>query len=199
MTVVQKASLTYPNNPTINLLLFKVEHGVFRWITTNGIPWLDGTDYLDPHDAVKALRVLVETDPLYVGVDLTILPVELPPEERAARRITDRYAKDLYLSTTIVAGVLPDVERNAAIIREETGIDKLVESVNLLLAYSLPRRLQPKPAGLDITWAGLALSVIEAVEVAQRIDLSNLKTELTKGIEKIQVYSTMPPQGGKPQ
>jgi len=68
----------------------------------------------------------------------------------------------------------------AQIIREETGIDKLTEAINLLLVYEFPRRLQPKQPGLDMTWGGLVLSIIDALEVAQQTDLSNLK-EATRG------------------
>jgi ADP-ribose pyrophosphatase YjhB (NUDIX family) len=86
----------------------------------------------------------------------------------------------------------------AQIIREETGIDKLTEAINLLLVYEFPRRLQPKQPGLDMTWGGLVLSIIDALEVAQQTDLSNLKKQLADGIKDIKIYSALPPQK-KPQ
>ena len=74
-------------------------------------------------------------------------------------------------------------------------MDKLVESINLLLTYEFPRRLHPKQPGLDMTWGGLSLSVIEALEIATKTDLSNLKQQLTKGIETVKVYSSLPATG----
>jgi hypothetical protein len=43
------------------------------------------------------------------------------------------------------------------------------------------------------------LSIIEALEIAQRQDLSNLKKQLTEGIKDIKIYSALPPQMEKPQ
>jgi len=186
MTIVQKAVLKHPDQRTQNLSLFRLEPSVYRWIIDGPGRPFDCVDYLSFHDGVKQLRVLVETDPAYVGVDLTIVPVELPPEERAARRVSP-LCKDR------------DLEAIATIIREETAIDKLIEATNLLLAYEYPRRLQPKRPGLDLTWAGLVLSIIEALEIAQRQDLSNLKKQLTEGIKDIKIYSALPPQMEKPQ
>ena len=202
MTAVQRAIIKQPDGKPQTLTLFRVEPTVFRWIDQAGKPW-DGVDFLEAGMAIKSLRMTIESDPSYVGYDLTFYPVELPPEERAAKRVIEEMyrvddwgPRDIYVPPEDIPR---DIGKVSSIIKSETGIDKLVESVNLLLTYEFPRRLQPKRPGLDLTWGGLVLSVLEALEVAQKSDLSNLKAELTKGIEQIQVYSNMPPQGGKPQ
>jgi len=203
MTIVQKAILKHPSHSKsklavgtrLSLSLFRVEPQVHRWILDGPGRPFDGVDYLSAHDAVKGLRVLVEGDPAYVGCDLTITPVAPPPEERAAKRIWTEIG-----DWCGGRAVRPESETEAMaqIIREEAGIDKLTEAINLLLAYEFPRRLQPKQPGLDMTWGGLVLSIIDALEVAQQTDLSNLKKQLADGIKDIKIYSTLPPQK-KPQ
>ena len=189
MKIINRAILRTAEQPERKLALFRVETKCFRWVTEPAGQPFDGIDYLSDHDAIKALRVLVETSPDYVGVDLTILPAEPAPEERAARRIVD--------DKECIFDEFADLahERIAEIIRQETGVDKLVESINLLLTYEFPRRLHPKQPGLDMTWGGLCLSVIEALEVATKTDLSNLKQQLAKGIETVKVYSSLPATG----
>ena len=46
-----------------------------------------------------------------------------------------------------------------------------------------------------MTHGGLILGVLEALEPAMKVDLSNLKTKLTEGIETVKVYSAMPATG----
>jgi hypothetical protein len=186
MTIVQRAIITHPDGKREMLSLFRVEPTVFRWID-HGKPW-DGIDFIEANMAIKSLRMTIESNPSYVGYDLTFYAVEPPPAERASLRIGE-----------LPAGLTLPIDSVARIIQEETGIDNLIESINLLLTYEFPRRLQPKPPGLDLTWGGLCLSVIEALEVAQKSNLGNLKAELSKGIEKIHAYSNMPNRGGKPQ
>ncbi len=192
MKIVNKAVLRYPDGTAQELSLFQVESRVFRWVRQSGSLW-DNVDYLEAAMAIKGLRVLVEGDPAYVGCDLTITPVAPPPEERAAKRIWTEIG-----DWCGGRAVRPESETEAMaqIIREETGIDKLTEAINLLLAYEFPRRLQPKQPGLDMTWGGLVLSIIDALEVAQRTNLSNLKKQLADGIKDIKIYSTLPPHKG---
>ena len=188
MKVINRATIVYKSSgqPERKLALMQVEKSVFHWAEDpSGTLW-DGVDYLTGHDAIKALRVFVECDPGMVGADLTIFPAALDPEERAALRIVNE--------ASCIFEEAPGLEREriADIIREETGIDKMIESINLLITYEFPRRLHPKQPGLDMTWGGLCLSVIEALEIATNTDLSNLKKQLTEGIETVKVFSTMP-------
>ena len=186
MQVVNTASIVKPEGKTDRLALFKVERGCFRWRTQAGEvhPGLEA-DFLDASDAVRAIRVLVDGDPRFVGSDLTVHPVAPPPEERAAKAIWK-------------AGDDLSVDEIAEIIRKETAIDRLVENISLLVAYELPRLRMPKPAGLDLIQGGLLLNVIEAMERAQATDYSNLKSILKKPVEKVQLYSNLPPTGSKP-
>ena len=187
MKIAKRSLLKFPDNREKTLALFQIEAKCFRWIEeATGKP-LNGVDYLSEHDAVKGLRVLVEGDPAYVGVDMTVLPVELPPAERAAKRIVDLELDELNHIPEAIA-----VEKMANAIAEETAIDKLVEAVNLYITYRFPRLRFPKAAGLDMTEGGLVLGVIEALEISMKVDLSNLKAKLTEGIEQVKVYSSIP-------
>jgi hypothetical protein len=190
--IVKRGTLKYPDQRELKLALFKVEDKVFRWAEVPSGTLLDGVDYLSEHDAVKGVRVAVECDPGMVGVDFTVIPVEPSPDERAAKRI--------YEEITIHGWEIGDLpkylEEIATIVRQETGIEKLVETTNLYLTYRFPRLRFPKQAGLDMTEGGLVLGVIEALEITTKTDLSNLKTKLTEGIEQVKVFSNIP-QGPK--
>ena len=184
MKIIHRAQMKFPDQHVQSLALFQVESTVFRWISEGTGQPFNGVDYLRSEDAIKGLRVLVESDPGYVGVDLTVLPVDLPPAERAAKRI---------LETLDDKVPYPDVlEWAAKLIQEETQIDGLIEAVNLLITYEFPRRLHPKKPGLDMVWGGLVLSILECMEKAQKVDLTNLKKQLAEGIETVKVYSSMP-------
>jgi hypothetical protein len=187
MKIVKKAVLTDKDGGQQHLSLFQIEAHVFRWIDDKSGTPFDGVDLLSEHDGIKNLRVIVESDPRFMGVDLTILPVELPPAERAAKRIFDLDLVDLTYAPGSIA-----VERMAKVIQEETQIDGLIEDVNLLITYEFPRRLHPKKPGLDMTWGGLVLAILECMEKSQKVDLSNLKKQLTEGIEQVKIYSSMP-------
>lgn len=190
MTVVNRAVLKFSDGRETPLALFKVEDRVYRWIVEAGGKLLDGIDFLDSTTAIKHLRVTVETGVEFVGCDLTFIPVALPPEERAAKRITALIDAEY--------GCQGD-EPVARIIREETQIDQLLEHVNLLLVYRIQRSRLPKPAGLDLAEGGLLLNVIEVLEKVQKVDLGNLKRNLTTDINSVKVFSSVPPvSGGKP-
>ena len=184
MKIVKRAQLKFSDQSVQSLALFQIEAKVFRWISEGTGQPFDGVDLLSEHDAIKNLRVIVESEPRFVGVDLTVLPVDLPPAERAAKRI---------LETLEDKVPYPDVlEWAAKLIQEETQIDGLIEAVNLYITYRFPRLRHPKAAGLDMTEGGLVLSILESMEKAQKVDLSNLKKQLAEGIETVKVYSSMP-------
>ena len=122
MKIVKRSLLRFPDKREKTLALFQIEAHVFRWIEEPAGKPFDGIDYLTEHDGIKGLRVLVEGDPSYVGVDLTVLPVELPPDERAAKRIV----MEMYGDYVPPESIPYDVERAAGIIAEETAIDRLV-------------------------------------------------------------------------
>ena len=191
MKVTDRALLKRTDQADTVLALFQIEARVFRWIDEKTSAPFNGVDYLRREDAIKGLRILVESDPAYVGADLTLLPVELPPDERAAKRIV----MEMYCDHVPTDSIAFDVERAANIIDEETHVTRLIEAVNLLLAFEIPRLRWPKQAGLDMTHGGLILGVLEALEPAMKVDLSNLKTKLTEGIETVKVYSAMPATG----
>lgn len=186
MRIVKRGALKYPDQHELKLALFQVEEKVFRWAEVPSGTLLDGVDYLSEHDAVKGVRVAVQCSPDMVGVDFTVYPVDPSPDERAARRISEELDELLYQPQVIA------IERMAAIIQEETACDRLIESVNLYLTYRFPRLRFPKQAGLDLTEGGLVLSVIEALEVATKTDLGNLKKQLSEGIKEVRVYPSMP-------
>ncbi len=211
MTIVKRAVFKSEGGPgtipikTIQLSLMRVEKHAFRWIDeVTGNPF-DGVDYVEETDAVKALRVLVETDPKWVGIDLTVFPVAPPPEERAARRIVEAWRDsmikrfDLPVEQTCRIDMSGPINETAEIIRNETAIDKLVESTNVLVAYLVQRIRQPRPPGLDMAQAGLLLDVLTALEKAQNVDLSNIRKVLTQDVTAIKTYSSMPQSGGKIQ
>ena len=193
MKITDRAQIKHPDRPETEkvLALFQVESKVFRWIDERAGEPFDKIDYLRREDAIKGLRVLIEGSPDYVGFDLTLLPVELPPDERAAKRIV----MEMYCDYVPTDSIAFDVERAANIIDEETQITKLIEAVNLLLTFEIPRLRWPKQAGLDMAHGGLILGVLEALEQAMKVDLGNLKSKLAEGIETVKVYSNMPASG----
>ena len=209
MTLINKAVLKHlPSGKTQNLSLFRIEQNVYRWVDDlTGKP-CDGVDYLDISMAIKALRVRVETEPNMTGIDLMVLPVAPPPEERAARRIARLYTfallKALPLSSEDVAEIDPGgaVDEVAEIIRNETGIDFLIEHTQTLLAFLFQRRLAyakalfPTVQGQeprDITLDGLLLQVIEAMQKATGQDYANLVKILKEPISTVKVVSALPP------
>lgn len=198
MTVVSRATLKHPDARMQHLALFQVERKVLRWVIEGDGKPFNGVDYLTEHDAIKGLRVEIESGPEWVGCDLTIIPVEPPPEMRAADLILDGIEEAF--SVKPIAGTR-DESRDAIveIIRQETAIDKLLDSINLYLTYRVPRLRFPKRPGLDMTEGGLILGVLEAIEQAQKVDLSNLKKQMSDGINKVQVYSNMPTPPGSVQ
>ncbi len=203
MQLINRAVIKSQDERIVNLSLFRIQPKVFRWITADGNPW-DGVDYVERNDAIRALRVTVENDPDYIRSDLTVLPVEPPPEERAAVRI-NKLVSSAIDDFFEMSGEDNDIDPSAAIaeiaeiIRQETGTAELIEHVNVLVAYCIQRIRSPRPAGLDMAQAGLIINVLEVLEKVQREDYSNLKKSLTEGTTSVKVYSAMPPTGGVTQ
>lgn len=194
MTIVKKAIIKHLENaePPQQLSLFRIEPKVYRWINdatgqqTRSLP----VDYLTEDDALRALRVRIDGEAQWVGWDLTIIPVADPPEVRAAKRLPSVFTRDWDND------VPRAVDEAATIIRQETGIDKLVEAVNLLITYEMPRLREGKRPGLDMKHGGLIIEVLEALEKTQQVDLSNLKAKLAQGLETVKVYTNAPPPEG---
>ena len=195
MTVTQKAVLKYRDGRIQNLSLFRVEPTVQRWIIDDSGKEFSKVHYLSTHDAVKGLRVLVETDPNYVGVDLTIMAVEPPPEERAAHRIDTDY--DLLSAEAI-----------ARIIQEETNISEVVRTAEELLAYLFTRRaifakaLFPVQGGMaprDMVMDGLLLGCIEALSKTTKQEYGNLLKILKEPVSNLQVVAALPPKPSRAQ
>jgi len=191
MTVVQRATLKHEHQGIHNLTLAKIEPTVYRWLDQDGRPF-NGVDYTAQDIAIKALRFTVETEVVWIGWDLTLIPTAPPPEERAAKRIVEQ--------TLSFVGALSffDQDDIAQAIREETGLPQLIESIELLLAYEIPRMKYPKRPGLDLTHGGLIYAVLEALEKTQQSDLGNLKVILREPVNRIQMYSNVPLKDGKP-
>ncbi len=203
MQLINRAVIEFQGGRSVALSLFKTEPTVFRWVAESDGSRFDSCDYVTSSDAVKGLRVLVDGDPGYVGADLTIYPVEPPPEERAARRIVEELEiEDGYHTPNPY-----DIEKVAEIIRQETAIVELCEHTQTLLAYLFTRRdafaqaLFPTVHGQrprDMVMDGLLLSAIEAMGKATRQDYANLVKILKEPVSNLIVSSRMPP-GGKIQ
>lgn len=190
MTVTKHALITRPNQPDVRLFLFRVERGVYRWRTDMGQGYRGlEVDYLSESDAVVAIRIMVDNSVDYVGCDLTINPVAPPAEERAAFRVLNEIKLARVLNEDAYSQ-----DEIASIIRNETAIDKLTASINILIAYEIQRLLQPKPPGLDMTHAGLLLDVVEALERSQSVDLSQVKAKLKQPVDTVKIYSSLPPE-----
>lgn len=177
MQPVKRAVLKFPDACVREYLLMRVEEKCYRWVdrTAHG-HYYNGVDYLDEATSMKALRVDIETSPEYVGVDLTIYPMDPTPAERAAKAIE-------FLETE---------EECADAIERETNLSGLLESGETLMAYLITRM-----AYRDMALGGLMMNYLEAVERSKKVDLSNLKNKIadTK-VDRIVVTNKLPPKPG---
>ena len=162
MKRIKKARLLYPDIRVKILELFQLGETIFRWRGSD--QKLDKTDYPDEDAAIIGLRVTVESDPAFKGVDLTILPLEPLPEERAATTIFNRF-----LSTQ------PSVEELETIIRQEIAIDQLREHGGTLLAYLLTHGWVR-----DLALGGLMLNFLDALERSGGVKYDALRKTLTE-------------------
>jgi hypothetical protein len=132
-----------------------------------------------------------------VGVDLTIYPVELPPEERAAERLAPiAYDGRMYNDT--------DQAEITRIIREETNITEILDAAQSMVAYAFTRRdayaraLFPVQDGRmprDLVFDGLLLTMVEALGKATKQDYQNIVRVLKEPVSSIQVARSMPKGG----
>jgi hypothetical protein len=200
MTIVNKAVLRHRNGKEQSLSLLKIESGVFRWITDELTkPW-DGIDYLDRSMAIKALRVRVETDPAYVGADLTITSPDPTPAERAAAEIIKAIDANLPIADT-------PCRTMAEIIDRETNLPALLDSFQTLMAYVFTRRLPfamalfPTTAAgkpRDLVMDGLLLNAIEAIEKSTGQTFDSLRKQLEEPVSNLIVAHSLP-KGAKTQ
>jgi hypothetical protein len=204
MQPIKRAVLKFPDAREQTLFLFRPEQTVFRWAVDNG-RLLDGVDYVTEADAIAQLRVLVEHDPAYVGVDLTVYSMEPSAADRAAKRITGRLFR-LMDDYNDIGNPARETELVAQIISEETNIDPLMDSVQTLVAYWFKNRrafamalypMTPEGAPRDLTGDGLMLAVIEAMQKTAGTTWPNLTKILMEPVSTIKMASKMPtPKGG---
>jgi hypothetical protein len=203
--VVKHAIWKRANAHDERFMLVKIERGVFRWIVVlTGQPW-DGVDYLCEGDAIKSMRVTVESSPLYVGVDMTLEDVTPTPEERTAEKIWSRYDRQQYDSVYFPSPRVAEVEALADIIRQETNLPALTTAVSEMLAWLWTRRraiaralCPPTPNGepRDITMDGLLLNCIEAMQTTTGQDFSGMIKSLKEPVGQIAIARNMPmPKG----
>ena len=187
MRLIQKARLTYPDQRVQLLGLFQVETAVFRWVCQDTDRPFDGVDYPSKPEAIIGLRVTVEGDPAFKGVDLTILEIEPSPEERAAKRIEGSVVKEF--SDPGHCGAIRSLEPSAMaeIIRQETGLTELLEHANTILAYLLSRGGQR-----DLALGGLMLNLLGALEKSSGVKYDALRKALTEPPPMITPARNMP-------
>lgn len=207
MTLVKRALFRYPDGREIPFSLVKREKGDFRWIYAASGEEVSGVAYLSEADAVKAMRVKVDHEPELVGVDLTILSVEDPPEVRAAQACIDKLNKaDQCWGPDDV--FLPDQDKwrddLAAIIAAETNVSPLITSFSDLMAYVFRHRpafakalfpVTEQGSPRDMVLDGLLLIAIEAIKKSTKQDLGNLVAILKQPVKQIIGAKSMPKKG----
>ena len=187
MKSVMRALIKHADARETRLVLIQREPTVFVWVTEAGREF-DGVHYTLKNIALKALRVAVETDPAFVGADLTIIPVEPPPSERAAKRLAE----------TASEAQAADIAR---VIEDETNISAISDAVQTLMAYIFLHRdafamaLFPVKDGRrprDLVMDGLLLNTVEALGKATKQDYVNLLTVLKEPVSQLLVAHQVP-------
>jgi hypothetical protein len=176
--LINRAMLCYPGLRVHSLGLFQVGEAVFRWVVESSGREFTGRDYLDKPSAIVGLRVFIEGNPAFEGVNVTIHSVEPSPQERAAKRILQKYSlfeKDLSLDEV------------CEIIRQETAIDRLRDSGEILLAHLLTHGWVR-----DLALGGLMLSFLDALERSGGVKYDALRKTLTELPEMFTPASQIP-------
>jgi len=203
--ITKRAKLKFPDARERNLVLLKIEPKVYVWKTEGGTDW-DGVQYLEESTAISQLRVTIDHDPAYVGVDLTVTSPDPTPAQRAAEKIREGISEDLETTEVPFVAWLYD-NRIEKCINEETNIDPLVDHLQTLLAYLFRRRpafakaifpVTEQGAPRDLTMDGLLLNVIQALEKTTGQKWENLTRLLMEPVSVISMASKLPP-GGKVQ
>ncbi len=189
MKAVKRAVLKFSDAREQECLLMRVEEKAFRWLMANSGRTFDGIDYLDEPMAIKAIRVAIETDPAYVGVDLTIYAMDPTPVERAAKAILE----DPSCRTRMTAGYL-DLHEVTAIIERETNLTAFLEASEVMFAYLFTRN-----AYRDMALSGLMWQYLIEIEKVKRVDLSKMKEAIgDPKVERLVVTASKmpdPPKG----
>jgi len=181
---VKRAVLKLPDGRERTLLLVHTDKASYVWQTPEGRVWEDLSVYADEATAIRMLRVGVDSDPALVGVDLTVYPMDPPPAERLAKRLSVRYGP--WKET--------EVEECAKVIAEETALPELLDKTQTLLAYIFKNRLvfamavcPPTPGAQprDLTMDGCLLEAIQAIEKSTGLKLDRLTSELMKPVSAI--------------
>lgn len=186
---VKSALLRYPDGREVMLLLTcqkqprDGEGGQYAWLDTSGREWEMGTVYDEEARAMKQLRVLVETDPGLVGVQLTIKPILPPAERRIAQKVITRYA--------LPPKALDDLQE---IVARESNLSPLIDAAETLIAYCFRHRaifaqaMFPVVDGRlprDVTFDGVLLTIIEELEKSKGQEFGKLKAILSEPVSAI--------------
>jgi len=198
--VIKKCLWRHADGQEQHFVLTKHGKADFRWIVTaTGAEW-DKIAYLEEADAVKKMRLFVETDPTCVGVDMTLSGVEPTPEQRAADCIDKVFN----------AGLTGQEyrERCAEIIASETNLPALTTAFSELLAYVMIHRpafaralfpVTPQGEPRDLVLDGLLYAAIEAMQKSTGQDFGNMLKRLKEPVSQIMVAKGMPKFKGKVQ
>jgi hypothetical protein len=196
MTVTMKAVIKHADQRVQEWFLFRIEEKVYRWTNKDG-KLFNGVDYVSANIALRGIRVEIEKGVEWIGADLTIIPVEPPPSERAADRVVSYFEE--------FSGSSIDRGRMQKVIEEETNIAEISDAAQTLLAYIFLHRdafamaLFPVKDGRrprDLTMDGLLLNTVEALGKATKQDYTNLLTVLKEPVSNIAVVSNLPKMGG---
>ena len=197
MKPVMRAIVKHADARETRLVLIQKEPTVFVWVTEDGREF-DGIHYTLGNIALKAIRVCCDTDPAFVGCDLTLYPVEPPPSERAADRVVS------YFEEFSGSSIDHDRGRMQKVIEEETNIAEISDAAQTLLAYIFLHRdafamaLFPVKDGRrprDLTMDGLLLNTVEALGKATKQDYTNLLTVLKEPVSDLIVAHHVPKGG----
>jgi hypothetical protein len=203
VTIVKRAAFAYPDGRKIEFALVKRERQDFRWIYAADSSEVSGVAYLSESDAVRALRVSIDHEPELVGVDLTIIAVDPPPEVRAAMVIVSRYSSGYWdVSPATITECVS--EAISDIIAHETNIGPLTTAFSELMAYVFIHRakfaqaLYPVTAQgspRDLVMDGLLFTAIEAMQKSTGQDFSNLLKPLKEPVSQVVAVKAMPKKG----
>lgn len=194
---VKTATIRHSDGREVSLVLMRTGETKYHWQTPNGRPWESGVGFENEGAAIKSIRVSVESDPDLVGADLTVKALDPPPELRAAKRITDMLLPGK-------KGREKRIKDLSEIIRDETGIDSLVEAVSEMTAFWMARRntyamavCPPIPGAIprDLKADGLLRAVIVAMQKTTGQNFKNLIAILDEAPSMIVGAGKMPKGG----
>lgn len=207
--IMKQAVLKKPGLADKQLHLVRLEKGCYRWIEVLGEKPF-GPDWLSEHDAIKGIRVEIETNPEFVGVDLTVTTAQPSAEMRAAESVVEYY-ETIFATVADINARNPEsrseqVQSVMDCVTYETNLADLLEHFQVMLAYNFRNRrvyaraLFPVRDGKeprDLVGDGLLLNCIQAIEKSTGQKLDNLKAVLLEPVSNITVVggSALPKRG----